>query len=227
MDAPSAGDSPVGRVSGGAPASVTPRALRTLAAGLPGETEAAPTPASGSDAAGVLALFSADDDPDLVLTIRSLAVRRQPGQICLPGGAWEPGDHDLVATALREASEEVGLPAGAAHVLGHLPPTSMTSRIDPVVPVVAWWRGAGSLAPRDPHEVAAVLRWPVSTLTDPAVRVTARYLGGRVGPAFVVDGDFLWGFTAGIVDRLLRLGGWERDWDRGHIVPVPKRWCRR
>jgi 8-oxo-dGTP pyrophosphatase MutT (NUDIX family) len=188
-------------------------------------------------AAAVLGLFGAGDDPDLVLTIRSSLVR-QPGQISFPGGAWEPGDTDLVATALREAGEEVGLTPGAAHMLCRLTPVAFTRRPDgaaaaaPVVartvlPVVAWWDGAGTLAPQDVREVAAVRRWPVSTLVDPGNRVMARHPNGACGPAWIVGDDFCWGFTAGIVDRLLRLGGWERDWDRSHLVEVPERWRRR
>ena len=68
--------------------------------------------------------------------------------------------------------------------------------------------------PVDVREVAAVVRVPVAELADPANRLRVRHPSGWVGPAFAVRGLLVWGFTAGLVDTLLRLGGWERPWDR-------------
>ena len=202
-----------------------PTALRTLADELARDASPQPAPAPGT--AGVLALFSAADDPDLVVTVRSQLIR-QPGQISFPGGEWEPGDADFVATALREAGEEVGLHPRDAHVIGCLPTRHLVSGVRPIVPVVAWWDGLADLAVQDPREVAAVRRLPVSLLADPERRVMARHPGGNTGPAWDIDDDFfLWGFTAGVVDRLLRLGGWEQPWDRTRVVPVPQRWRQR
>jgi hypothetical protein len=50
---------------------------------------------------------------------------------------------------------------------------------------------------------------------------------GYTSPAFTVAGMLVWGFTAGVLDRLLRLGGWERDWDRERYVPMPTTALRR
>jgi len=201
----------------------TPGSLRTLADAV--ARVQAPPPEPGPGTAGVLTLFSADDDPELVLTVRSQLIR-QPGQISFPGGEWEPGDASLVDTALREAGEEVGLRASDARLLGCLPTSHLVRGVRPIVPVVAWWDGVGDLAVQDAREVAAVRRWPVSVLVAPESRVTALHPGGSAGPAWVIGDDFLWGFTAGVVDRLLRLGGWERAWDRARVIPVPARWRR-
>ena len=59
-------------------------------------------------------------------------------------------------------------------------------------------------------------------LADPANRFRVRHPSGHIGPGFEVDGVFVWGFTAGLLDAVLRLGGWERDWDhtRDRDVPV-------
>ncbi|MCL2317364.1 MAG: CoA pyrophosphatase [Actinomycetia bacterium] len=180
---------------------------------------------SGRGAAAVLALFSDADDPDLLVTVRSERLRDQPGQISFPGGSWEDGDPDWVATALRETQEEIGLDPAAVHVIGTSPVGHAPVRGHRVMGVVGWWDGTAPLAP-DPGEVAAVLRWRVSALADPARRVTSVHPRGHAGPAWTMDDGFLWGFTGAIVDALLRLGGWARPWDAGRTCPVPARYMR-
>jgi hypothetical protein len=73
----------------------------------------------------------------------------------------------------------------------------------------------------DPREVASVHRVPVAELVDPANRFRVSHPSGYVGAAFRVRGLLVWGFTAGLLDRLLRLGGWERPWDEDRIEPLP------
>jgi len=77
-----------------------------------------------------------------------------------------------------------------------------------------------AVAPVDPGEVAAVERIAVSELADPAARVMVRVPGGGLSPAFRARGLLIWGFTAGIVDRLLQLGGWERPWAGAEVVDL-------
>ncbi|MFM9662701.1 NUDIX domain-containing protein, partial [Streptomyces scabiei] len=57
-------------------------------------------------------------EPGVVLTQRTETLRNHAGQIAFPGGRADPGDADLVATALREAEEEIGLPPRAVTVIG-------------------------------------------------------------------------------------------------------------
>ena len=66
-------------------------------------------------------------------------------------------------------------------------------------------------------------RVPLAELVDPANRLRIRYPSGFVGPAFLVRGMTVWGFTAGLLDRLLALGGWDRPWDRTRTRPAPGR----
>jgi hypothetical protein len=90
------------------------------------------------------------------------------------------------------------------------------------VPVLAWWRQPSAVRPVDTGEVAAVERIPVAELADPAHRVMLQGPSGRIGPAFRIGSMLIWGFTAGLVDRLLALAGWERPWDATAIRELPE-----
>ncbi len=61
--------------------------------------------------------------------------------------------------------------------------------------------------------MAAVVRVPIAELVDPANRLQVRHPSGWIGPAFEVADLLVWGFTAGLLDKLLQLGGWEQPWD--------------
>jgi hypothetical protein len=90
-----------------------------------------------------------------------------------------------------------------------------------VTPVLGWWRAESPVAVVDPGEIAAVLRVPLSELLDPANRVSVSHPSGFVGPAFAVRGLLVWGFTAGLLSRLLALAGLERPWDASVTRPLP------
>jgi hypothetical protein len=66
-----------------------------------------------------------------------------------------------------------------------------------------------------------VLRAPLAELTDPARRFTVTHPSGLVGPAFDVDGLLVWGFTAGLLSKVIELAGLERSWDTGDHRPLP------
>lgn len=168
--------------------------------------------------AAVLILLGEDPEPTVLLTERAGTLNSHAGQISFPGGAIEPGESPIEA-ALREAREEVGLES--ATVLGCLPRSSIPGGFD-VTPVVASWR-ARPLAPVDAGEVAKVATIELARLANPAARVTATLPRGYRGPAFLAGDWFVWGLTAHLIDLTLRLGGWERPWDRSIEVSVPER----
>ena len=64
-------------------------------------------------------------------------------------------------------------------------------------------------------------RVPVADLVDPANRLQLRHASGYVGPAFEVGGMLVWGFTAGLLDRLLELAGWAVPWDTARVRDLP------
>jgi hypothetical protein len=80
------------------------------------------------------------------------------------------------------------------------------------------------VGPVDPIETASVSRVAIADLADPANRVTVQHPLGYDSPAFKVADMLVWGFTAGILDKLLSLGGWEQEWDRTRTEPFPIPW---
>lgn len=177
-------------------------------------------PATGGRHAAVLVLFGqGPDGPDVLLIERAHTMRAHAGQPAFPGGALDPEDGDPggagpVVAALREAYEEVGLDAGSVTVLGRLPALFLPPSGFVVHPVVAYWHAPHPVRVVDAAEVAAVLRVPLAELVDPARRLQVQHPSGWTGPAFEAGELLVWGFTAGLLDKLLELGGWDRPWDR-------------
>ena len=170
----------------------------------------------------VLVLFGeGPDGPDLLLTQRATTLRSHAGQPAFPGGRADPGDPTPAATALREAHEEVSLDPGGVTVVAELPELFIPPSGFVVTPVLAWWHGSDQPLVADPAEVASVTRVPLAELVDPAHRWSVSHPNGYVGPAFDVRGMLVWGFTAGLLDRLLELGGLARPWDRDRVRALP------
>lgn len=183
-----------------------------------------PPPEGGRRQSAVLVLFAPGvqdpGDPEattVVVTERAHTMRSHAGQPAFPGGGREPGDADATATALREAWEEIGLKAGGVQVLAELPTLHIPVSGYDVTPVLAWWRepDPASLWAKDPREVARVLQPEVRTLLDPAQRFRVRHPSGFRGPAWDVEGLLVWGFTAGVLDRVLDLAGLTQAWGEG------------
>lgn len=179
-------------------------------------------PAVGGRRSAVLVLFGdGRDGPDLLYIQRNEGLRRHAGQPAFPGGKIEDGDDGPVGAALREAAEETGLDPAGVEVLTTLPELFIARSEFRVVPVLAWWRTPSAVRPADIGEVAAVERLSLADLADPRNRLMLRYPGGRSGPAFRLGGMLIWGFTAMLTDRLLALGGFERQWDANEIRELP------
>lgn len=149
-------------------------------------------------AAVLVPLFIREDTVHVVLTKRTDNVRTHQGQVSFPGGAWEAGDATLAQTALREASEEVGLQPGDVDILGVLEdtPTAVSGFI--VRPFVASIPHPYDFV-QDVGEVAGLLAPPLEIFADPKRRrVEMRERDGKRLPIYYydVDGEMVWGATA-------------------------------
>ncbi len=152
--------------------------------------------------AGVLAAITQSAEGlNLILTKRSSRLKHHPGQIAFPGGKQDDGDVDATAAALREAHEEIGLPAGQVEVLGHLPAHETVTGFM-VTPVIGVVHGDFEIRP-EPGEVAEVFSVPLEHALD-ASKFTIegrRWRGQRRSYYAVPYGPYyIWGATA----RMLR-----------------------
>jgi 8-oxo-dGTP pyrophosphatase MutT (NUDIX family) len=169
----------------------------------------------------VLLLFGSQHD--LLLTERAHDMRSHPGQVSFPGGSIDPGESPREA-ALREAEEETGLRPDGVELFAELPELWLPPSNFVVTPVLGWWREESPVGVVDPAEVHAVYRVPIAELVDPAHRVSVRHPSGWRGPGFRIGPEhdvLLWGFTAGIVSRLLDHVGWAVPWDESVEQDLP------
>lgn len=159
------------------------------------------------DAAVLVGLVQRDAGLQVLLTRRTDSLRHHAGQVSFPGGRIEADDHDVVAAALREAHEEIGLSHGLATPLGFLDPMITITGFR-VLPVVARIDPHFVAAP-DPGEVAEVFEIDLAFLMHPdnLERVDIDYRGRtrhvlqfRQPPQ--APHQRIWGVTASILFNL-------------------------
>ncbi len=129
------------------------------------------------------------------------------GQISLPGGKCEPGDKDMLFTALRETHEEIGIAPEEVNFLGALTPLYIPNSNFYVYPQVGWVKHSLFFTP-DPLEVEEILEVPVSRLLDrKKVKYFTREIQGVTisAPYFDARGSEIWGATAMILSEMLEV----------------------
>ena len=157
-------------------------------------------------AAVLVGLVERLDGISVLLTKRTPHLADHAGQIAFPGGRIDPADADAVAAALREAEEEVGLPARNVEMLGRLD-TYVTRTGFEVTPCVGFVTPPDLYRP-DPFEVAEVFEVPLAFILDPASRQRqSRIYAGKTRYFYVFPWQdyYIWGATAGMLVNLADL----------------------
>jgi 8-oxo-dGTP pyrophosphatase MutT (NUDIX family) len=156
----------------------------------------------GVEAAVLIPIYTGDAGLVAVFTERRADLRRHAGEVSFPGGRRDPGE-DLRETALREAEEEIGLEPQLVTVVGALPPTPTFVTNYAVYPFVGLIEPGGTFR-ANPTEVEAVVELPLADLIAGFERKRLIRRGVPIKTAtYTVEGHFIWGATARILEGLL------------------------
>jgi 8-oxo-dGTP pyrophosphatase MutT (NUDIX family) len=156
-------------------------------------------------AAVLVPLLGSETNPDLLYCERTHDVLDHKGEICFPGGSFEPDDAGAVNAALREAYEELALPPDSVQILGMLDDVETHVSNFIITPVVGFIDGHPDLRP-DPLEVARIIMLPLASLMEPGVESTLSHEHEgrtRLIYAFTLDGNRVWGATGRITHTLV------------------------
>ena len=147
-------------------------------------------------AAVLLLVFERDGRPYVVVTKRTDEVEHHKGQISFPGGARQPEDATLVATALRETSEEIGVREWDVEIVGELDDFATISQflVSPFVGVIPH---PYRFRPQE-TEVAEVIEVPLDGLSEDGEED-----GEKPPPIYRYGGHVIWGATARILQQFL------------------------
>jgi 8-oxo-dGTP pyrophosphatase MutT (NUDIX family) len=164
------------------------------------------TPGQSRVGSVLILLYYLADELHLVLTRRRDDMRSHAGQISFPGGKQEP-EETLIATALRETEEEIGIAPPQLTIVGNLTPIYIMPSDFEVHPFVAWHHNGQrpSFHPA-PHEVAEIIEAPFAHLLDPTTRHEEMWeVRGRdlLVPFFAVGSHKVWGATAMMMSEFL------------------------
>lgn len=153
-------------------------------------------------------LYPHRENHHLVFMQRPVYPGVHSGQVSFPGGRQEPEDLDLTVTALREAEEELGIPASQVHMIGSLTPLYIPPSNFMVYPQVGYMPIRPDFVPSE-REVERVIEASLELLLDIEIRQESTIRLNQnlkiKAPAFIVEGFPIWGATAMMLNELLHL----------------------
>jgi 8-oxo-dGTP pyrophosphatase MutT (NUDIX family) len=164
-------------------------------------------------AAVIVPILEYADHATILLTKRTSHLTAHAGQICFPGGVREETDADLLATALRECEEELGISPDALTIIGE-GRGRITATGYHITPFFAHISAPLTYSP-DPNEIemAFELPLPMALRRNAYQKVRAEYQGvTRTHDVLNYDGHCIWGATAGILRDLCRMV-YEEQWE--------------
>jgi 8-oxo-dGTP pyrophosphatase MutT (NUDIX family) len=141
----------------------------------------------------------------LLFTKRTNRVAHHKGQVSFPGGARDPKDRDLLDTALRETSEEIGIDTASVEVLGSLDETPTIASSYVITPFVGFLNRPPAFVLNE-HEVERVIELPFENLLHTGFpRLEPLIIDGQPQQvmAYCYDGHVIWGATAKVVRQFL------------------------
>ena len=157
----------------------------------------------GKPAAVLMPIIEHPQQLTLLFTLRAKHLKHHGGQVSFPGGKQEDSDTDLLATALRETEEEIGIAANGVEVIGNLSRYRTISRYD-VLPYIGFVRPPLTLC-LDKNEVDSVFEVPLAYLLDQNNHFI-HWINrkGRRYPVYFIpwQGNNIWGATAAFVRNL-------------------------
>jgi 8-oxo-dGTP pyrophosphatase MutT (NUDIX family) len=154
-------------------------------------------------AAVLIAITEKDGHLSIVFTKRASHLKHHPNQISFPGGKTESFDKNTIATAIREAEEEIGLNAQAIEIIGQLPPYQVISGYL-VTPVIAFISNKQNYI-IDHNEVAEIFQVPLQHFlnTENHITITVERQGNRFPIQFMpYNHHNIWGATAAMLKDL-------------------------
>jgi 8-oxo-dGTP pyrophosphatase MutT (NUDIX family) len=161
-------------------------------------------PVAKVDAAVLMAL-TREDVPRLILTRRAQHMNSHAGEVAFPGGKCDSSDASIIATALREAHEEIALEPSRVQVVGEL--GIFTSRIGmKVKPIIGLLDEMPTLT-ANPDEIESIFTVPLDVFLNqkPSYDHKVKYMGVNIAvPSFKHEGYVIWGLTGYMIVEFMR-----------------------